>query len=65
MKILWRDNDHVAMDSESRPGEVGHSLERVNDKWVCTCENATLAKNPNCKHVKYLEEQEICRTQKK
>lgn len=61
MKILWRDNDHVAMDSDSRPGEVAHSLEKTGNKWVCTCENATQGKNPNCKHVRFMEAEDNCK----
>src|SRR5689334_2502547 len=55
-KILRRDIDHVLLDSETRPGEISHSLEKVDGQWVCTCESANEGGNRECKHVLHMQE---------
>jgi hypothetical protein len=53
-KFHWVDNGHIAIQSETR-SDVSHIMEFQKNKWICTCENATIEKNPRCKHVKWMD----------
>jgi hypothetical protein len=57
-KILRQDLEHVLLDSETRPGEVSHSLEKVDGQWVCSCEWRNEGGNGDCKHQKWVREQD-------
>ena len=53
-RILRIDGDHLLLDSETRPGEIAHSLEKVGKDWTCTCEFKNEGGNPTCKHIEWV-----------
>ncbi len=57
MKILRRDGDHILVQSNSRPGKVAHTLEKIDGQWVCSCEAANYG-NKFCSHVKEISAME-------
>lgn len=50
--ILQRsaDNTWFLLQSETRPHEIAHCVEKLGRDWKCTCEDATMNLAEPCKH---------------
>ncbi len=46
--------DWFLLQSETRPREVAHAVERRGIEWHCVCEDTEMNKPPTCKHRDFI-----------
>jgi hypothetical protein len=51
LDILFFENGHALVASQYRT-DIAHSVDLTTQ--TCTCENFTIEKNSNCKHLKFI-----------